>query len=41
MSVIQYEQVNMGFVTMRNPVERDIKVQSNSVSLDVKPLPQP
>lgn len=41
MSVIQCEQVNMGFVTMRNPVERDIKVQSNSVSLDVKPLPQP
>ncbi len=41
MSVIQYEQVNMGFVTMRNPVERDIKVQSNSVSLDVTPLPSP
>ncbi|MCM1028393.1 MAG: BatD family protein [Pseudoflavonifractor sp.] len=41
MSVIQYEQVNMGFVTMRNPVERDIKVTSNSASLTVKPLPSP
>lgn len=41
MSVIQYEQVNMGFVTMRNPVERDIKVQSNSASLTVRPLPSP
>lgn len=41
MSVIQYEQVNMGFVTMRNPVERDIKVQSNSASLNVNHLPSP
>lgn len=41
MSVIQYEQVNMGFVTMRNPVERDIKVTSNSASLNVTPLPSP
>lgn len=41
MSVIQYEQVNMGFVTMRNPVERDIKVTSNSATLNVRPLPSP
>lgn len=41
MSVIQYEQVNMGFVTMRNPVERDIQVKSNSATLDVKALPSP
>lgn len=41
MSVIQYEQVNMGFVTMRNPVERDIMVKSNSATLSVKPLPAP
>ncbi len=41
MTVIQYEQVNMGFVTMRNPVERDIKVTSNSATLNVNPLPTP
>lgn len=41
MTVIQYEQVNMGFVTMRNPVERDIKVTSNSATLNVTPLPSP
>lgn len=41
MSVIQYEQVNMGFVTMRNPVEREIQVTSNSATLNVTPLPSP
>lgn len=40
-TVVQFEQVNMGFVTMRNPVEREIKVTSNSATLNVTPLPSP
>lgn len=39
--VVQYDNVNMGFFTVRNPQERDIKVSSNSASINIKPLPFP
>lgn len=39
--VVQYDNVNMGFFTVQNPQERQIKVSSNSASIDIKPLPQP
>lgn len=40
-SVIQYDNVNMGLFTVRNPQERKIQVSSNSASIDIKPLPSP
>ena len=41
-TVVQYDNVNMGgFITVRQPQERKIKVSSNSASIDIKPLPQP
>lgn len=40
-NVVQYDQVNMGFFTVQNPQERKIKVNSNSVTIDIKPLPTP
>lgn len=39
--VVQYNNVNMGFFTVRDPQEREIKVRSNSASIDIKPLPTP
>ncbi len=39
--VVQYNNVNMGFFTVRDPQEKEIKVKSNSASVDVKPLPFP
>lgn len=39
--VVQYDNVNMGFFTVQNPQERQIKVSSNSASIDIKPLPSP
>ena len=39
--VVQYNNVNMGFFTVRDPQEREIKVKSNSASVDVKQLPFP
>ena len=39
--VVQYNNVNMGFFTVRDPQEREIKVKSNSASIDIKPLPTP
>lgn len=42
LAVVQYDNVNMGgFLTVRQPRERRIKVSSNSATLDVKPLPTP
>ncbi len=40
-SVVQYEKVNMGIMTVSNPRERKIKVSSNSASINITPLPQP
>ncbi|MDE5750542.1 MAG: BatD family protein, partial [Duncaniella sp.] len=40
-SVVQYENVNMGMFQMRQPREQKIKVSSNSASIDIKPLPSP
>lgn len=41
-SVVQYDNVNMGgFMTVRQPRTREIKVSSNSATVDVMPLPSP
>lgn len=40
-SVVQYENVNMGMFQVRQPREANIKVNSNSASIDITPLPQP
>lgn len=40
-SVVQYENVNMGMFQVRQPKETKIKVSSNTGSIDIKPLPQP
>ncbi|MDE7145099.1 MAG: BatD family protein, partial [Duncaniella sp.] len=40
-SVIQYDNVNMGMFQVRQPKETKIKVSSNPGSIDIKPLPQP
>ncbi len=41
-TVVQYANVNMGgFITMHRPQTREIKVSSNSASVDVMPLPTP
>ncbi|MCM1522485.1 MAG: BatD family protein [Muribaculaceae bacterium] len=40
-SVVQYENVNMGMFQVRQPREQKIKVSSNSASIDIKPLPTP
>lgn len=40
-TVRQFVNVNMGFFTVRDPKEREIKITSNSASIDIKPLPTP
>lgn len=40
-SVVQYENVNMGMFQVRQPREQKIKVSSNSASIDIKALPEP
>ncbi len=41
-TVVQYNNVNMGgFLSVRQPTTRKIKVNSNSASVDVMPLPTP
>ena len=40
-SVVQYDNVNMGMFQVRQPREQKIKVSSNSASIDIKPLPEP
>lgn len=40
-SVVQYENVNMGYISVQSPTRRDIKVKSNSASIEILPLPQP
>lgn len=41
LTVIQYEQYRSMFGMMRQPVERQLKVKSNSASINITPLPQP
>lgn len=40
-TVVQYEKINMGMFIMNNPREREIKITSNSGTLNVQPLPEP
>lgn len=40
-SVVQFEQIDMGLFSMRNPTERQIQVTSNTATVDVMALPQP
>ena len=40
-TVVQYERINMGIMTVSNPTERDIKVSSNKASVSILPLPHP
>lgn len=40
-SVVQYDNVNMGMFQVRQPRETQIKVSSNTGTLDVRPLPSP
>lgn len=41
LTVMQFETINTTFGRMRSPVEKTIKVQSNTASLNVLPLPSP
>lgn len=41
LTVVQFETINTAFGRMRSPVEKTIKLQSNSASLDVCELPTP
>lgn len=40
-SVVQYDNVNMGMFQVRQPREVKIQVNSNTGHIDIKPLPQP
>lgn len=40
-TVVQYQNVSMGFWTTREPVERKVVTSSNSVNITVDPLPEP
>lgn len=40
-TIVQYRNVSMGFFTTREPVERKVVTQSNSVVVNVEPLPTP
>lgn len=40
-TVVQYERVNLGFFSDTRPVEKKIKVSSNSASINIDPLPLP
>lgn len=40
-SVVQYDNVNMGMFQVRQPREAKIKVSSNTGTLNILPLPQP
>lgn len=41
LSVVQYDQVNMGFYTVNQPTTKKIRINSNSASVSVLPLPSP
>ncbi|MDE6121530.1 MAG: BatD family protein, partial [Muribaculaceae bacterium] len=40
-TIVQYEQVNMGFFRTARPVEREVTTSSNVATLQVNPLPEP
>ena len=40
-TVIQYESYRSFFGSIRQPVEKQLQVKSNSASVDIKPLPEP
>lgn len=40
-TIVQYQNVSMGFWTTREPVERKVNTSSNSVTVTVEPLPEP
>lgn len=40
-NVVQYDNMNLGFMNLSTPKERKIKVTSNTASIDIKPLPTP
>lgn len=40
-SVVQYDNVNMGMFQVRQPREAKIKVSSNTGTIDIRPLPHP
>lgn len=40
-TLVQYEQINMGFYRTSRPVEREITTSSNAATINVKALPQP
>lgn len=40
-TVIQYDNINMGLFQVQQPRERQIKISSNSAELNVKPFPEP
>lgn len=40
-TVVQYQNVSMGFWTTREPVERKVVTSSNTVSVNVQALPEP
>lgn len=41
LTVVQYEQVNMGFYVVNQPVTKKIRINSNSASVNITPLPSP
>lgn len=41
LSVVQYDQVNMGFYTVNQPTTKKIRINSNSASVNVLSLPSP
>ena len=40
-TVVQYERVNLGFFSDTRPIEKKIKVSSNSATVNIDPLPLP
>lgn len=40
-NVVQYDNMNLGFINLSTPKERKIQVSSNTASIDIKPLPTP
>jgi len=40
-TIVKYEEVNMGFFRTRRPIEREVTTSSNAASINVKSLPEP
>ena len=41
LTVVQYEQVNMGFYVVNQPVTKKIRINSNNATISIQPLPIP